>query len=128
MKFALFFNKKQKSFYGALSYSAMFKKNKKFISQTFIILISSCSLSGIENDFVHSNGLNGSKDEKRGSLIKKSSSSQLNIVNINEKDDQHLNSIIRYQTIQPLHYSSTSNTIPNNGKFHFHHFYQLFIS
>ena len=61
-----------------------------------------------ENDFVHSNGL---KDEKRGSLIKKSSSSQLNvtnIVNINEKDE-HLNSIIRYQTLQPLHFQSNKN-------------------
>ena len=66
-----------------------------------------------ENDFVNSNGLNA-KDEKRGS-IKKSSSSQLNvtsIVNINEKDE-HMNSIIRYQTLQPLHYSSNNK---NSGR------------
>jgi len=61
-----------------------------------------------ENDFAHSNGLNSSKDEKRGSM-KKSSSSQLNI---NEKDDQHLNSIIRYQTLK--HYTSPTNA--NNEK------------
>lgn len=72
---------------------------------------------------MHSNGLN-TKDEKRGS-IKKSSSSQLNvtsIVNINEKDE-HMNSIIRYQT---LHYGSNNknsgmcvraNNAPVNRRF-----------
>lgn len=66
----------------------------------------------IENDFVHSNGLNA-KDEKRGS-IKKSSSSQLNVTSIaNSEKDEHMNSIIRYQTLQPLHYNSNNK---NSGR------------